>query len=68
MTTFWLVWCEEHGPPMHKHSSRFLAEKEAERLARKYPGARFVVLGAVGSVVKDDVHWERVPNNDEIPF
>lgn len=41
---FWLVWNEKGNHVAYKHWTESDAEKEAERLARSYPGNRFVVL------------------------
>jgi len=66
MNRFWLVWCENGGPPTVKHTDIASAECEAERLARKHRGTTFVVLEALASVNVTDVHWERATY--ELPF
>lgn len=46
------------SPRPHVHASKYDARREAERLANKTPGKRFVVLQNVGSVVAIGVAWE----------
>ena len=50
---FWMVLGEQ-GMPVYRHPSREDAEREARRLARKCPGAAFVVLEAVSATVRAD--------------
>ena len=66
MEEFWMVWCEEQGMPKVKHLSVSSAEKEAERLARLHPGARFYVLSCekYAWVIPRAVDWVKL---DEIP-
>lgn len=52
---FWLVWCEESGPPRYKHCSLEDAQREAKRLAREVKGKRFVILHAVEAYEVQDV-------------
>lgn len=47
---FWLVWCEDARPPMHKHRDRDAAEAEAARLANENPGRGFHVLAVMATV------------------
>ncbi len=44
---FWLVW-SPNGPhePSYKHETFGAAERESERLARKYRGQRFYIVEA----------------------
>lgn len=65
MERFWMVWRDGGGTPVYKHCTEKSARLEAERLARLYPGSRFHVLMAMGSVVKPDVQWIEYI---EIPF
>lgn len=48
---FWLVWRDGAGPPTRRHRSETDAYAEAGRLAAIHPGARFLVLAAIGEVV-----------------
>ena len=68
MQQFWMV--QGDGPARVRHSSRAIAEREAQRLARENPGAVFYVMEAVAGHRKIDV--ERVdfgrPLDDGIPF
>jgi hypothetical protein len=43
---FWFVWNKDGGAPRHTHESYALAAREACRLAKKSPGAKFIVLMA----------------------
>ena len=52
---FWMVHAIGGGAPTYHHDSRVSAEREAKRLARNSPGIVFVILEAVGAVVKDDL-------------
>jgi len=67
---FYLVWNQNGGAPTVKHDSRQSAINEAERLARKCPGERFVVLRAVEGRVVDAM--QRVSfdldADEELPF
>ncbi|WVR18321.1 hypothetical protein y223_00041 [Bordetella phage PY223] len=64
---FWLVWCEGKGMPTHKHKTFESAQREAERLARKFPGYEFHVLEWMGACVKpNDVVWRGC--DDPFPF
>lgn len=44
---FWLVWNKDGRNPLHGHANEGKARREARRLARKHPGATFIVLGAI---------------------
>ena len=63
--TFWIVWCENGGPPTIRHNTEQSARVEAERLARNVPGRRFVVLRTIAACEKIDVDWFY---DDPIPF
>ena len=43
---FWMVWSPQGRAPTVRHSSRELAEKEADRLARTGAASVFYVLRA----------------------
>lgn len=64
---FWLVWNEAGHAPTFKHKHPESAEKEAERLARLYPGQSFHVLALSGTVEVNPVAWKRY-DTSEIPF
>lgn len=49
---FWMVYGLDRSAPTKRHTSRRLAEIEAERLARIHPGEQFAVLEAVQIVAK----------------
>lgn len=53
--TFWMVWNKDGGAPSKTHASLAKATKEAKRLARRNPGRKFIVLGAV------EKYWTLVP-------
>jgi hypothetical protein len=42
------VWCPEQGAPTKAHATEAEAIKEAERLAHKHRGSKFIVLKSVG--------------------
>lgn len=42
----WFVWSKRGWPPRFAHGSLESAEREAQRLANKYPGQKFHVLRA----------------------
>lgn len=44
---FWLVWREGGGCPTFSHDNLLAARMEANRLAGKHPGDRFIVLEAI---------------------
>lgn len=44
---FYVVWNPARNAPVARHPTRHAARAEAERLARKQPGDRFYVLGAL---------------------
>lgn len=43
---FWFVWTKTGHIPHFTHQSALRAEAEAERLARRHPGKKFIVLRA----------------------
>lgn len=49
---FWMVYGIGQRAPAFQHPSSAAAAEEAKRLARACPGTVFVVLEAVGAVVK----------------
>lgn len=68
---FWMVLGD--NVPKHRHETRPLAVKEAERLARMCPGKEFFILEAVAVCVKSDIAWTKLESDpiddvDEIPF
>jgi len=71
---YWLVWCEDGDAPRVKHPSVDAASREAERLARAYPGKSFCVLAPVARVTRTDLRIERfdqvvdVITDDMVPF
>ena len=69
---YYVVWKVGGDAPTAKHFSYEAARFEAERLARKL-GGRFIILHAVGEVIKADVYHDRYliyePYNDmDVPF
>lgn len=65
---FWVVWRPGGGGPTMRHPSEESAVKEAERLARKFPGEDLFVLASVCSRrVCDMVRIDLRPD-DGIPF
>jgi len=66
METFWMVWNENGGRPVIKHRSLYDATKEAERLAVKNIGQKFIVLESLKFCeIKNPVIWNFT---DNIPF
>lgn len=43
---FWFVWTKQGYVPRRCHNTETAAHAEAERLARKHPGQKFIVLRA----------------------
>lgn len=41
---FWMVWTKTGRAPTRTHALQGSAEDEADRLARKFPGKKFIVL------------------------
>ena len=41
---FWMVWTKTGHAPVRTHAMQASAEDEADRLARKFPGKKFIVL------------------------
>jgi len=61
------------GSPTVRHPTKKSAKTEAERLAAQHPGQEFVVMEALATVVKSDMHWEEndiddSQPDDEVPF
>jgi hypothetical protein len=46
VVSFWWVWTKRGRNPRYFHGSPFEAEAEAQRLALKHPGQKFIVLHA----------------------
>lgn len=69
-TKFWLVWCPTSDKsPREKHETQPLAQREAERLAAKYPGQMFYVVEALSYSLKADMHTVGlVEEAGDIPF
>lgn len=66
---FWLVWNPQGREPQVRHDDEESATREAERLARKNRGERFIVLRPVREVVVDDVQrFEYDLEDDGLPF
>lgn len=60
MREFWMVWKEGCGAPTYQHWDEASARAEAERLAvGTIGGARYYVLRAIGSCVRQTVVWEQ---------
>lgn len=70
MKGFWMVWNEQGSAPSYKHDTEESAKDEAERLARANPRHRFVVLRAIGAVIKTELTWWRFDSaaDDDLPF
>lgn len=66
MKKFWMVIGD--GPTHYRHDTEQQARTEAERLARANPGKPFVVLEAMDVVVKNDVHWQPLREEGDVPF
>lgn len=49
-TKFWMVWRRNGSEPRFQHQAKVEAEREATRLARKYPGEEIFVLEAVRNI------------------
>ena len=62
---FFMVYRENGSPPTFRHATQTAAEKEAERLARAYPGNKFHVLACISSVKITDLDWTRA---NIVPF
>lgn len=68
---FWMIHGIGRGAPTHMHWSRYEADQEAKRLARKHPETCFVVLESVAAMIKRDVDVITIRGRDEddgIPF
>lgn len=68
---FWMVYGIGRDAPTVRHGSVDEATSEAKRLARANPGTTFVILEAVGAVVKNDlqtVSYRQRDYDSEIPF
>jgi hypothetical protein len=47
---FFMVWNKDGGAPTVAHNTRNAATVEAERLAARYPGRKFIVLQAIDKI------------------
>lgn len=72
---FWMVWCPRGDAPRVRHHSPQDAEREAQRLAAKYPGQEFFVLRATAGFVSPPpiaipipLRRPRAEDVTEIPF
>ncbi len=63
---FYVVWREGGGSPVVKHDTMARAIKEAQRLARLSPGARYVVLQSMRAFEVNDMRT--IDFTQEIPF
>lgn len=66
---FWMVAGD--GPSIRRHESFPLAQAEAQRLARKFPGKQYFVLEAIEVIEKREFHtvsFRAKPLDDGIPF
>lgn len=50
---FYMVWTKTGWPPRKQHATRQAADQEADRLARRHPGKKFIVLRAVAKVAAE---------------
>ena len=70
--TFWMVYGVGQRSPTQRHDTVESATAEAKRLARAHQGTAFVILRAIGAVVKDDLKtvsfMEDWIADDQIPF
>jgi hypothetical protein len=69
--SFWLVWCPEgRYPPKFEHGTKLKAEKEAVRLAEKYPGKEFYVMECSGMACRigDKTLYAESENHELLPF
>ena len=69
---FWLVWSPTGPtPPSFRHPTELSASKEAERLAREYPGNSFYTLEAKAFCEHQGFEWTVLEKNSEltsVPF
>lgn len=66
---FWMVWHEDGGQPLYRHTSKRSAMDEATRLAKLAPGECFFVLKATAGVIADEPAVSRVKfTQDPLPF
>lgn len=61
---FWVVWRENGGTPTLKHHGLPDAIKEAERLVRQFPGARFWILKSQECAEFQAIKWEKAHQED----
>jgi hypothetical protein len=65
---FFVVWREDGGAPVYKHTEQWKAEQEAKRLSREHPGQRFCVLVPAVRIVTSNTVIERFDTSDDVPF
>jgi hypothetical protein len=65
---FYLVWNKDGSAPRVKHDNFVSARVEAERLARRNPGERFIVLQSVCARVVNDMQEIECRPADDLPF
>jgi len=67
MKQVFYVYCPTTYYTRFSHETFASAKKEAERLAREFPGRRFQILSLTAECVKKDITWESVDTPD-LPF
>lgn len=65
---FWLVWCPSGHAPTHKHATKELADREAQRLANANPGEDFIVLQSVTLYRKQTIFTVDLRPKEGPPF
>ncbi len=58
MNKFWMVWGPSFANPEVQHGTLSMAQTEAARLAKKYPGENFIILESLGHYRKSEIFWE----------
>lgn len=64
---FYMVYVEGSGSPTVKHSTRTLANQEAERLSRNNPGQEVYVLKAVQKTVATGGYTQELNPREQGP-
>lgn len=67
-TPIWLVWNQNGSSPSYQHHSIDSATSEAERLARRNPGERFIVLESVAAYQINNLVRINMRPDVEAPF